>query len=116
MRAAYERVDTVKWYAVQLVEKDSIVPENIVDTKEYMMSLIKKTTPKKICLDVKTKAITKFALDNKVYIINQQVGARKKICNYLEVEFTGQGFANLLELICGTWEYSKQNPEILKSC
>ncbi|KAJ1464166.1 hypothetical protein T484DRAFT_3647348, partial [Baffinella frigidus] len=96
---------------VQLVEKDLIVAENIVDTKEYMMSLIKKNTPKKICLDVKTKAITKFELDGKMYIINQQVEARKKICNYLEVEFTGQGFANLLELICGTWEYSKPNPE-----
>ncbi|KAJ1464828.1 hypothetical protein T484DRAFT_3641496, partial [Baffinella frigidus] len=76
-----------------------------------MMSLIKKTTPKKICLDVKTKAITKFELDGKMYIINQQVEARKQICNYLEVEFTGQGFANLLELICGTWQYFKPNPE-----
>ena len=34
-----------------------------------------------------------------------------KICDYLNVTFTGQGFANLLELICGTWEYSKPNPE-----
>jgi hypothetical protein len=93
------------------VETNVVIVENVVDTKKYMMDLIKKSTPTHICLDVKTKAITKFELDGHKYIMNQQVEQRKKICEYLEVEFTGQGFAALLELICGTWEYSKPNPE-----